>query len=487
MVCALRKWECSFGLIAVAVVCSASLARATEVTITQAELNTWLSSESPKATQALLNNISAPGTARGSVIASPSQFNPNYYYHWVRDGSLVMQIMAGLYENATDAGLRATYFGYLTDFVNFSRGNQLTPNRSGGLGEPKFNVDGSAFDADWGRPQNDGPALRAITLIRLAKDLMAAGQKKYVTSVLYDSKLPTTAVIKSDLEFVASNWQQSCFDLWEEVRGQHFYTRMVQRKALLQGAALAEELNDGGAAAWYRLQASLLEGEIAKHWDADRGYLLVTLNRDGGMGGKGSGLDVAVILAALHGDAGDGFYDATNEQILASSVKIQQSFQKIFPINQIQGLGTAIGRYPEDTYDGYGSQNSLGNAWVLATNAFAELYFKAANLWEARGLIEITSVNAPFFQAVMGQSAAGLTPGTSLSASDPRFQATLNAVRLAGDDFLKRTRYHVNSDGSMSEQINRYTGYMQGAHDLTWNYASILTATAERALSISQK
>lgn len=36
---------------------------------------------------------------------------------------------------------------------------------SGGLGEPKFNVDETAFTGSWGRPQRDGPALRATALI----------------------------------------------------------------------------------------------------------------------------------------------------------------------------------------------------------------------------------------------------------------------------------------------------------------------------------
>lgn len=31
---------------------------------------------------------------------------------------------------------------------------------TGGLGEPKYNVDETAFTEDWCRPQHDGPALR---------------------------------------------------------------------------------------------------------------------------------------------------------------------------------------------------------------------------------------------------------------------------------------------------------------------------------------
>lgn len=34
-----------------------------------------------------------------------------------------------------------------------------------GLGEPKFNVNASAFTGSWGRPQRDGPALRATAMI----------------------------------------------------------------------------------------------------------------------------------------------------------------------------------------------------------------------------------------------------------------------------------------------------------------------------------
>lgn len=40
---------------------------------------------------------------------------------------------------------------------------------SGGLAEPKYNADGSAFTGAWGRPQRDGPALRATALITYSK------------------------------------------------------------------------------------------------------------------------------------------------------------------------------------------------------------------------------------------------------------------------------------------------------------------------------
>ena len=123
----------------------------------------WMDEQKAYSIQYMMENISPAGTAPGAVVASPSRDNPNYFYHWVRDGSLVTDVVVGLDELATGQD-KAFYDRTLDDLIDFSRQLQLTPNLSGGLGEPKFNVDGSAFQGAWGRPQDDGPALRAIAL-----------------------------------------------------------------------------------------------------------------------------------------------------------------------------------------------------------------------------------------------------------------------------------------------------------------------------------
>ena len=51
--------------------------------------------------------------------------------------------------------------------------------------------------------------------------------------------------------------------------------------ALLEGARLAERLDDDGAAKYYRQQAKALEAAITRHWDKEKGYLVVTLDREG--------------------------------------------------------------------------------------------------------------------------------------------------------------------------------------------------------------
>lgn len=79
-----------------------------------------------------------------------------------------------------------------------------------GLGEPKFNTDFSAFTGAWGRPQRDGPALRATALITYGKWLVSNGYTSTATSVVWP-------IIRNDLHYVAQYWNQTGFDLWEEV------------------------------------------------------------------------------------------------------------------------------------------------------------------------------------------------------------------------------------------------------------------------------
>ena len=46
------------------------------------------------------------------------------------------------------------------------------------------------------------------------------------------------------------------------------------------------------------------------------------------------------------------------------------------------------------------------------------------------------------------------------------------------DAYVQRVAIHAYPDGSLSEQIDRNSGYMVSASDLTWNYASVLTTAA---------
>ena len=86
----------------------------------------------------------------------------------------------------------------------------------------------------------------------------------------------TTLVIKTDLEYVAHNWKYECFDLWEEVHAYHFFTLMVQRKALLDGARFAQYMKDDGAADYYAEVARTIGQVILDFYDTARNFVVVT-------------------------------------------------------------------------------------------------------------------------------------------------------------------------------------------------------------------
>jgi glucoamylase len=95
-----------------------------------------------------------PSPQAGLVIASPSAQNPDYLYSWTRDSALVFKLLIEDFVSGDGPSLRRLIDAY----ISVESIIQQITNPSGaagksGLGEPKFNIDGSAFTAPWGRPQ----------------------------------------------------------------------------------------------------------------------------------------------------------------------------------------------------------------------------------------------------------------------------------------------------------------------------------------------
>ena len=407
------------------------------------DFQTWLGTQQTASIQKMLANVSPAGTKAGVVVASPQQTAPNYYFHWTRDAALTMNTVFKLYQRSQGTEQKR-YFDDLVAYARFTRENQLTPSRSG-LGEPKWNVDGSAFGYDWCRPQNDGPALRAMTLIHFANALLdQKNNTQFVTSELYDGKAPTQSTIKTDLEFVSHNWRNIGCDIWEEVYGEHFYTKVVQHTALIEGAALANRLGDTGAANFYSASAKEIEPSILAHWDQTKNIFMPTINWQGGINYKASQLDSQVILAVLH----SGSFQFTDARIMSTMRAQIEAFGGLYSINRRSDIpGVGIGRYPEDVYDGGGFRG--GNPWFLTTAGFANGYYHMA--------VELTKAG--------------------------HVDQAKTAIQV-GDAFLQRVQFHAKSDGGLDEQFNRDSGYMVSARDLTWSYSEMIEATWEREAAL---
>lgn len=194
--------------------------------IVKRSVDSFIASESPIALSRLLCNIGpdgcyASGVDSGVVIASPSKNNPDYFYTWTRDSALTLKEVIDIFQYGYDSTLQTEIQNYIVSQAI----QQGVSNPSGslsdgtGLGEPKFNVDLTAYTGSWGksetlsfhytgncdtdkssgRPQRDGPALRAIALIDYANWLIDNGYTSTASGILWP-------IIKNDLNYVAQYW-----------------------------------------------------------------------------------------------------------------------------------------------------------------------------------------------------------------------------------------------------------------------------------------
>ena len=99
-----------------------------------------------KIVQRILENTNT-STNVGTIIASPSN-EPNYKYHWIRDSALVMRTIVSIYKNNKDPKLFFYIINYIENEAKLQEQKGIT-----GLGEPKFNINGTPYDKPWGRPQ----------------------------------------------------------------------------------------------------------------------------------------------------------------------------------------------------------------------------------------------------------------------------------------------------------------------------------------------
>ncbi|KAF2103422.1 glucoamylase I precursor [Rhizodiscina lignyota] len=465
-------------------------------------LDGWLEREEQIAVQRLIANLAPIGrnaedAAPGAVIASPSRGQPgqpNYYYQWVRDGSITASTIVDLYRDDPSSDLSSDLVTFLDAFTTISHRLQHTDNPSGsfdnlkGLGEPKFMADGSPYTESWGRPQRDGPALRAITLMQYLRaynethpEVWSSMEGEDWFDRLYYPSMPANSTIKADLEYVSHSWRESGFDLWEEVQGKHFFTAMVQLRALQEGAELARLFGDKGAAKWYQKQADKLKGFMHLFWDDTKGHLVETLTSDR------SGLDCGLLLGAIHGTGKHSSpYPPHSDEVLVSLLGLVNDQRDRFPINSSPGNqrtknaseelhGVGVGRYPEDVYDGISTDG--GNPWFLCTCTVAETLYRTSSYLTSSASLNISNTSLPFYRALLPRHRDDLQLGV---ANEIVYNAAVKRLKEIGDEFLDVVKIHTDAEGALSEQFDAVTGFERGARDLTWSYGAFLQAVRAR-------
>ncbi|CAI7627973.1 unnamed protein product [Penicillium discolor] len=427
-------------------------------------LDTWLASESAVARQGILDNIGSAGAYAanakpGIVVASPSTSDPDYYYTWTRDSALVFKTLVDMFKNGDSALLDV-----IEEYISAQAYIQTVSNPSGalsggtGLGEPKFNADETAFTGSWGRPQRDGPALRATALISFGQWLIDNGYTTYATDIVWP-------VVRNDLSYVAQYWNQTGFDLWEEVSGSSFFTVAAQHRALVEGSTFASQV--GSSCSYCESQAPQVLCFLQSFWTGS--YILANF------GGGRSGKDANTLLGSIETfdpEAGcdDTTFQPCSARALANHKAVTDSFRSIYSVNSgiAAGKAVSVGRYPEDSYYN-------GNPWYLCTLAAAEQLYDAIYTWNRIGSLTITSVSLSFFQDLYSSAATG-----TYSSSSDTYSSIVAAVKAYADGYVSIVEQYTPSTGSLSEQFSKSDGSPLSASDLTWSYAALLTANERR-------
>ncbi|ODV76804.1 glycoside hydrolase family 15 protein [Suhomyces tanzawaensis NRRL Y-17324] len=461
---------------------------------------TWIIKQKEVSFQGILNNIGGISdflneteVAKGAVIASPSKNDPDYFYQWTRDAALTIKSLIYYIQDAEFEGVDHIKL-IVESYIENNYYLQRLDNKSGrfdddsksGLGEPKFHADNTAFNEHWGRPQRDGPGLRVITILSYLS-LLDKFEKGVGNTFLGSKEFIYQEIVKPDLIYISKNWQEEGFDLWEEISSLHFFGSITQLRALKDGVRVAKELKDDPdfietlQNTYDDLKAFIVE--ISGYAPESHPYIIETPSYL--KSGKRSGLDSAVLLGSIHShniesnDHADVPFDVTDGRILNTLSAMVGDMKYRYPINHNKigferGIGAALGRYPEDVYDGHGT--SEGNPWFLSTATAAEVIYKFLyKLGKNRENIVVNSENKDFFKDFIDIERIETEADAQIVipyGSTTYVSLTRNLFHYS-DSFLEIIKDHVDNSGHMSEQFNKYHGYMQGATDLTWSYSAV--------------
>jgi Glycosyl hydrolases family 15 len=430
-------------------------------------LGAWVDRQYAHAAQQMLRSISALGITkarpgfdqlirpvRGAVLASPVPASydpdPDYFFHWLRDSAIVIDALRLLHRSGSApeaprlfgefvrfsaalarldgralAGASASWRSRVApDFAQFLRPDTELAGIHGDTvaAETRVNADGTLDISRWPRPQNDGPALRALTTLR------------WMSGGALEARLQEVCegLLRADLQFTRSHWREPCYDIWEEERGLHYFTLSVSAQALEDGAAWLAARGEEAQARGCRADGQAIRQALDGYWLGAEGYYRSRVLETGERSAKE--LDIAVILAALQCSDERATHSARDPRVHATLAVLERVFEEDYPINHGRpaARAPALGRYRGDRY-------YSGGAYYFSTLAAAELCFRAA----ARG-----------------------------SGRD--------ALLARGERYLETVRAFTPASGDMSEQFDQRNGEQTSAKHLAWSYAAFISCAAAR-------
>ena len=378
----------------------------------------------------------------GCVLASPSWENSathvsqDYVYNWTRDAALVaIELAAGPLPTPRP----------LIDYVTFA---QTCQNSGGDFDRGAFLINGTP--RNW-TDQSDGPALQTLAILAMYAQLDAPTQAT------------ANAVIAANLTFLANAYQGQTYNLWEEEYGASFFARSAQLQCFQAVTANTVGIPVPG---WLAGAIPWLQNALAGHWNGQYYQSMLPVPTD-----YRAPYDpnIDIVMAAIYGAVA-----ITDTRLLATAAMLRSQWADpastyFYPINgadQQRLIGPMLGRYPGDVYDGDTDAQVGDHPWAVSTANFAELYYRLARQVTTAGTVPLDNLSAGFFSQI------GIEASTTPAAAAAALQA-------AGDQMLQAVLFH-SDNFELSEQFDATSGYEKSVSNLSWSYASFLSAVRAR-------
>jgi glucoamylase len=418
------------------------------VTLTSAQSN--LTAVAPYMFWLMFRNIASDGlvfedplnsgvlSQPGCVLAAPSWENSlthvtqDYVYNWTRDAAIAaIELAAGALPSNQP----------LIDYVQFA---QTCQNSGGDFDRGSYLINGTP--RNW-TDQSDGPALQTLAVLQLFGQLDAPTQGV------------ANAVIAANLNFLQNAYQGETYNLWEEEYGASFFARSVQLRCFQTVTANTVGIAVPG---WLSTAIPWLENALEGHWNGQYYQSMLPVPTD-----YRAPYDpnIDIVMAAIYGAV-----SVSDTKLLATAALLRSQWADpaspyFYPINgadQQRGLGPMLGRYPGDVYDGDTDALVGDHPWAVSTANFAELYYRLATQITTSGTVPLDNLSAGFFSQV------GVDASTTPAAAAA-------ALQSAGDQMLQAVLFH-SDHLELSEQFDATSGYEKSVANLSWSYASFLSA-----------
>lgn len=325
----------------------------------------------------------APGSILASAVSSHWDPEPDYFHHWIRDAGVALKVWPEVMAAAAPGDL-GWWEAAFHDHVRFSlaisdperRGPAANPlarstredhrqflrpdaelaalRGAAWLEEPRVAADGGPDLERWGRPQDDGPALRASSVMSVT------ARCPWLRSADSDR------LVARDLACLVAVAGRACLGPWEEEPARRStFTLIAEWDALDRGAACLPALAGPCREAAGRVEQILADAASEAGWreSVEAGWQ-----------------DSATVLALLHAGRSDGPFSLAAPRTVATVRNLERLFGDLYPINRGRTV-PAVGRWAEDVF-------FEGNPWFPVTLGFAEYHYRLAALTGDRAAFE---------------------------------------------------------------------------------------------------